>query len=103
MTDILRIQDLHVGFAVPGGTLEAVRGVSMRVPAGKTVAVVGESGSGKSVLSQAVMGILPSNGRVSGGSILFCDPDKPGGTVDLAKMAIEGPGPPGPSAAAGSR
>jgi peptide/nickel transport system ATP-binding protein len=91
MTDILRIKDLRIGFGVPGGVLEALRGVSMRVPAGKTVAVVGESGSGKSVLSQAVMGILPSNGRVTGGQILFSDPDKPGAVVDLAKLAIESP------------
>src|SRR4051812_8426603 len=91
MNDILRLQDPRIGFAVPGGVLEALRGVSMRVPAGKTVAVVGESGSGKSVLSQAVMGILPSNGRVTGGQILFSDPDKPGTVVDLAKLAIESP------------
>ncbi|WP_026873234.1 ABC transporter ATP-binding protein [Inquilinus limosus] len=90
MTDILRLHDLRIGFTVPGGTLEAVRGVSLRVPAGKTVAVVGESGSGKSVLAQAVMGILPSNGRVTGGKILFSDPDRPGTVVDLAKLPVEG-------------
>ncbi|MBW8727275.1 MAG: ABC transporter ATP-binding protein [Inquilinus limosus] len=91
VTDILRLHDLRIGFAVPGGTLEAVRGVSLRVPAGKTVAVVGESGSGKSVLAQSVMGILPSNGRVTGGRILFSDPDKPGTIVDLAKLPQESP------------
>ena len=90
MTDILRLRDLRVGFAVPGGTLEAVRGVSLRVPAGRTLAVVGESGSGKSVLSQAVMGILPGNGRVTGGEMLFADPNRPGTVTDLAKLAPEG-------------
>ena len=40
----------------------------------RTVAVVGESGSGKTVISQAMLGILPANARIAGGSIFFNDP-----------------------------
>ena len=36
--DILRVEDLRIGFAMQGGAAEVVRGVSFRVPAGKTVA-----------------------------------------------------------------
>ena len=78
MTDLLRVNDLKVEFTVHGGTIEAVRGVSFRVRPGSTVAIVGESGSGKSVVSQCIMGILPRAGRITGGEILFDDPEVPG-------------------------
>jgi peptide/nickel transport system ATP-binding protein len=84
--DLLRINDLAVHFHANEGVVQAVRGVSFRVPQGGTVAVVGESGSGKSVISQAIMGILPRNGRIAGGEIMFDDPRKPGAVRDLAKI-----------------
>ncbi|HAJ19642.1 MAG TPA: hypothetical protein DCL95_06195, partial [Rhodospirillaceae bacterium] len=57
--DLLTVEDLRIGFRMMEGSVEAVKGVSFRVPPGGTVALVGESGSGKSVISQAIMGILP--------------------------------------------
>lgn len=74
MDDLLRINNLHVGFDTRAGRVEAVRGVSFRVRTGSCVAVVGESGSGKSVCAQSVMGILPRNASISSGEILFRDP-----------------------------
>jgi len=65
MSDLLRVEDLHVRFATPGGFLEAVKGVSFRVPPAATVALVGESGSGKSVVSQSILRILPRNGAIT--------------------------------------
>ena len=88
--DILRISDLRIGFTVHGLAREVVNGVSLRVPAGKTVALVGESGSGKSVISQAIMGLLPRNGGITGGEILFRDPLTPGRSVDIAELPAEG-------------
>ena len=89
-TPLLQVDNLHIDFAVHGGHVEAVKGVSFRVPPGKTVALVGESGSGKSVISQAVMGILPRNGTVTSGKILFADPDRPGvPPLDLATLDPE--------------
>ena len=74
-----------------GGAAEVVKGVSFRVPAGRTVALVGESGSGKTVISQTVMGLLPKNGLVLGGRVLFTDPKTPDATVDLATLVRDGP------------
>ncbi|WP_419903205.1 ABC transporter ATP-binding protein [Kiloniella sp.] len=86
MNDLLQVNDLRVAFKLPEGDLNAVKGVSFRVPKGKTVSLVGESGSGKSVVSQAIMGILPKVARVAGGQILFADPKTPGQILDIAKI-----------------
>ncbi|MFN3672575.1 MAG: ABC transporter ATP-binding protein [Bosea sp. (in: a-proteobacteria)] len=88
--DILRISDLRIGFTVHGLARDVVKGVSLRVPAGKTVALVGESGSGKSVISQAIMGLLPRNGGVTAGEILFRDPARPDASIDIAGLPSEG-------------
>ena len=74
MDTILSVIDLHVEFNAPEGLIRAVKGVSFKIPKGKTVAIVGESGSGKSVISQSIMGILPKNGSVAQGQIKFYDP-----------------------------
>ena len=87
--DILRISDLRIGFTIHGLAREVVKGVDLRVPQGKTVALVGESGSGKSVISQAIMGLLPRNGGVTGGEILFRDPQAPGSSIDIASLQPE--------------
>ncbi|WP_288901886.1 ABC transporter ATP-binding protein [uncultured Sneathiella sp.] len=86
MTNVLLVRDLKVEFRVPEGTIKAVDGVSFRVPDGKTVALVGESGSGKSVISQAIMSILPKPAHITSGEILFFDPEKPGVFYDIAKL-----------------
>ena len=91
MTDLLRIEDLHVRFDTPGGYIEAVKGVSFRIRPGSTVALVGESGSGKSVVSQSIMRILPRNGEIAGGTIRFTDPRGDGTPVDLAQLPADGP------------
>jgi peptide/nickel transport system ATP-binding protein len=91
MNNVLRVRDLKVEFHVSEGIVKAVDGVSFRIPAGKTVALVGESGSGKSVVSQAIMGILPKPARITGGQIILFDPGQPGSFVDITRLTPDGP------------
>ena len=63
---ILAIRDLKVRFRTNDGPCEAVRGIDLDVGPGEFVAVVGESGSGKSQSVMAAMGLLASNGEVTG-------------------------------------
>jgi peptide/nickel transport system ATP-binding protein len=90
MGNVLLVRNLKIEFNAPEGRIRAVDGVSFRIPQGKTVALVGESGSGKSVVSQAIMGILPKAGRVTEGEIIFYDPDRPQSFVDIAKLPVDG-------------
>ena len=86
--DLLRIEDLGISFAIVGGPVHAVKGASLRILPGKVTALVGESGSGKSVISQAVMGILPNTARIRG-KILFNDP-LTGLTSDIMALPRDG-------------
>jgi oligopeptide/dipeptide ABC transporter ATP-binding protein len=76
MTDkLLSVCGLRVGFETGEGMTVPVDGVDFCVGQGEILGIVGESGCGKSVSSFAVMGLLPQNGRILEGSILFEDTD----------------------------
>ncbi|MEC9151465.1 MAG: ABC transporter ATP-binding protein [Pseudomonadota bacterium] len=84
--NLLSVENLRVYFDLPEGELNAVRGISFRVRPGSTVALVGESGSGKSVVSQAIMGILPKSARIGGGRIYFHNKARGAAPVDIASL-----------------
>ena len=65
-TPVLRIENLGVDFWVDGTWYPAAIGMNYEVMPGEVLAIVGESGSGKSSSSMALLGLLPSNGRVHG-------------------------------------
>lgn len=68
---ILSVRDLHVKFNLRGKVLHAIRGVSLDVYKGESLAIVGESGCGKSVLNKNFIGLLDPNGFIEGGSIRY--------------------------------
>ena len=72
MSAMLQLQDVHKSFALrTGQRLHAVKGVSLQVDAGVTLALVGESGCGKSTLARCIVGLH----RPDSGTIRFDDQD----------------------------
>ena len=69
--DLVRIRDLRVCAVGPSGETRIVDAASISIGYGETVALVGESGCGKSVTAAALMGAVPANLVVTGGSIEF--------------------------------
>jgi peptide/nickel transport system ATP-binding protein len=85
MSDVLTVRDLQVEFATDDNRfIKAVNGISFELKRGQTLGIVGESGSGKSVTSLAMMGLIPSPGRVTRGQIQFWEAD--GQAVDLLQL-----------------
>jgi len=69
---LLSIEDLAVRFGDGPDAVDAVRGASLAVRPGETLALVGESGSGKSVTALSVLQLLPRPlAHYPGGSIRF--------------------------------
>ncbi len=65
----LRVANLAVEFRTAAGPARVVDDVSFEVGVGETIGLVGESGSGKTVTCMTIPRLLPSNGRIVGGSV----------------------------------
>ena len=63
---LLSVEDVVVDLPTPRGNLRAVDRVNLTVGAGQTLGVVGESGCGKTMLSRAILQLLPKKAKLSG-------------------------------------
>ena len=68
---LLQVKNLVVEFPGRHGTLRALDDISFAIAPGEILGIVGESGAGKSLTSAAIIGLLESPGRISGGEILL--------------------------------
>ncbi len=84
---LLSVRNLRTHFFSREGTVKAVDGVSFDVKPGEILGIAGESGCGKSVTSQSILRILPRNGKIVSGEILF---HYGGQTIDLATADPDG-------------
>ncbi len=68
---ILSIRDLKVNYQTQDGTVQAVDGVTLDMEEGQRLGLIGESGCGKTTLLKAIVQVLPRNGHIASGEIIF--------------------------------
>ncbi len=77
---LLEVKNLKTSFYLRRGVIRAVDDVSFSVEEGETLGLVGESGSGKTMTSLSLLRLVPTPGKIVGGSVLFDG-------VDLLKLS----------------
>ena len=69
---ILDVRDLSVDYLTEDGlALHAVENLSLRVERGCSLGLVGESGCGKTTVMMGLLRLLPQDGRIVNGQVLF--------------------------------
>jgi len=68
---LLDINDLTVYYKILRGYVKAVEGVNLQLRKGETLGLAGESGCGKTTMALSIMRLLPPNGRIVKGKIIF--------------------------------
>jgi len=69
---LLDVRDLSVDYLTDAGTaLRAVEGVSFQLEEGCSLGLVGESGCGKTTAMMSLLRLLPEEGRIVRGKVLF--------------------------------
>lgn len=79
---VIRLDDVHVTLSSKAGPVHILRGVSLDVSAGGSLAIVGPSGSGKTTLMMTMAGLE----RVTSGKVLLSGSDL--GTLDEDALAL---------------
>ena len=68
---LVNIKNERLSFFTPAGEVKALNDVSLHLKEGEVLGIVGESGSGKSITMKGIMGILPKNGKVTEGTVMY--------------------------------
>ncbi|MBD3308098.1 dipeptide ABC transporter ATP-binding protein [candidate division KSB3 bacterium] len=68
---VLEVQNLDIAYKTRKAMISAAREVSFSIERGETLGIVGESGCGKSTVAYGIVSFLGTNGRITGGSVLF--------------------------------
>jgi len=63
---LLSVEDVAVDLPTPRGNLRAVDHVDLTLAPGKTLGIVGESGCGKTMLSRAILQLMPKKAKLTG-------------------------------------
>jgi ABC-type nitrate/sulfonate/bicarbonate transport system ATPase subunit len=80
----VRLEDVGISFPGAAGPLEALRGLSLDIPAGSLTVIIGPNGCGKSTLLRVIAGLLqPSEGQVRIGEGSTAHPRAGDGRVGL--------------------
>lgn len=70
-TSVLDVQNLKTYYTTQRGPVKAVDDISFQVRKGEALGLAGESGCGKTTAALSILRILPSNGQIVGGKMLF--------------------------------
>jgi oligopeptide/dipeptide ABC transporter ATP-binding protein len=68
---ILEVRELTTYFKLGVGDVRAVQGVSFDLEPGESLGLAGESGCGKTTAALSILKLLPENGRIVSGEVLF--------------------------------
>lgn len=82
---LLEVKNLEVSFFNHKTEVPAIQGISYTLGQGEVLGIVGESGSGKSVSTNCILQLVPGNGKITGGEILFEGKD----LLKMSKKEIE--------------
>ena len=67
----LSLENVHIGYKTAQGRVQAIRGVSLALQPGESLALIGESGSGKTTLGLGIVRLLVKTAEIHQGHITY--------------------------------